>query len=248
MQIYRDFIAPVTGETVRWVSAATRANQVDLRHINEADVVVSQVFNVERATTAAGMRPDALKVEFPALFVGFLWPFSGQAAHVRNLNTAFIPVGPYDAQVGDTFLNKLIQEGVAPDEALRRYREVDMARVARLDRLTELQLGAQAARDERTNFSFARRIGAQFRNTPLFLTSSHPELSQMVTLTHGVFERLGVPEDLLNRAIQAQRVPPFPPTALPLHPSVIRHFTYNLLTSIRGIPSKTKDRLRLTSL
>lgn len=223
MQIYRDFVVPLTDETVGWVNA-TQATEAELESIREADAVVSQVFNVERNVTAAGMRPSALKVEFPAIFVGFLWPFSGQAAHARNVPTPRNGQGAYPAQLGDTFLNKLINEGVAPEEALQRYLDLDLVRVARLDRLLELHLAAQASRDGKTGFAFSQIIAERFRDTQLFLTTSHPTLPLAVPLIEGVFERLGVPAPQIATAVQAHRVPPFPNHAVPIHPAVIRHF------------------------
>ena len=223
MKAYRDFVAPFTGELITWVDAG-RANEAEVRSIAEADVVVSQVFNIETPVSAAGMRADALKVEFPAVFIGFLWPYSGQAAHVRNTPVPLMGHGPYDGQVGDIFLNRLIQQGIAADEALKRYLDLDIVRAAHLDRLLELHLGAQASRDERTGFGFSRIIEARFRDTQLFLTSSHPTLALVVPLIQEVFERLGVPAATTEAAIQAQRVAPFPQTALPIHPGIIRHF------------------------
>jgi hypothetical protein len=223
MRVYRDFVVPLTGDIVRCV-APGRASKADLESIAEADAVVSQIFNVEQNITTAHMRTGALKVEFPAIFVGFLWPFSGQAAHVRNTPTSCFVEGPYPSQLADTFLNKLIREGVEADDALQRYLDLDIVRVAHLDRLLELHLGAQAMRDERSGFAFSRIIETRLRNTQLFLTSSHPTLSLMLPLIKAVFERLGVPSSLVETVMGAQRATPFPQTSIPIHPSVIKHF------------------------
>ena len=221
-QVYREFVAPLTADSVGMVSV-DRASEADIRHIGDADVVVSQVFNLPRKVTADLMRDGAKKIEFPAVFVGFLWPFAVEQ-HVNNKSVTVLPDGPYGGQVGDAFLNRLIVEGVAPQEALKRYLSIDIAHVAHLDRLLELHIGAQALRDEKTGFTFSRLIETRFRDERLFLTSSHPTLPLLVPLIQGVFQRLDVPPAVIELAVGAQRLTPFPQTALPIHPGVIRHF------------------------
>jgi tetratricopeptide (TPR) repeat protein len=223
-QVYREFVAPITEESVSFANAADAPSQAGMRSIEDADVVVAQVFDMERKLTAAGMRGDAEKVEFPAIFLGSLWPFGGQAPHPNNAPTARLAAGPYPAQLGDTFLNRLIAKGVAAEDALDRYLQLDVVRTAHLDRLMELHLGAQASRDARTGFGFARIIEARLRDTHLALTPHHPGLPLMAPLIWGVFERLGVAPSLIEAAMQALRVPPFPNHALPIHPAIIEHF------------------------
>ncbi len=116
MQIYRDFVTRLSGDSVQWINSWD-ASEASLQSIKDANAVVSQLFNVERKVTAAGMSSGAMKVEFPAIFIGFLWPFSGQTGHVRNAPTARLVDGPYPAQLGDTYLNTLIRQGVTAEDA-----------------------------------------------------------------------------------------------------------------------------------
>ncbi len=223
-QLFRRFVAALTGQNVRFVHAEHAAGDADLRAIATADVVVAQLFNVAKRNTAEAMRADARKIEFPSIFAGFLWPFSGQGGHPANEASPFHRDGPYPSEYGDTFLNRLVAEGVPAREALERYLALDIAGVAHLDRLCELHIAAQASRDERTGFAFARVIEARFRDERLFLTTSHPTLPLLLPLLRGVFERLDAPAELTERAARAQRVTPFPPSELPFHPGVIGHF------------------------
>lgn len=214
---YREFVAPITGEIV----GTALVNQ-DTSALSVADVVVSQVFDVDRQ--AKLMREGAREVKFPAVFLGCLWPFAGSGGHIHNRPMPGLKIGPFPPQMGDSFLDKLIMDGVRADDALTHYLNLDIARVARLDRLLELHLEAQASRDSKTGFAFAAEIAAGFRDTQLFVTASHPTMPLWLMLLRGVFERIGVPHEIIERAVQTQRSTPWPGYALPIHPGVIRHY------------------------
>ena len=222
--IYRESIAPHRNDTVMFVVADGPKTDVAIRDISEADIVVSEIFNITKPITAESMRADAHKIEFPAIFIGFLWPFAAREQHVNNQPTPHLEPGPYPGQLGDVFLNKLIREGVDPDEALRRYLDYDIVHAAHVDRLFELHIMDQQRRDKKTDFGFAEIIRSSFRDTRLFLTPHHPTLHLLEPLAQGVFERLGISPALTASTVRAQRVPPFPAHELPIHPAIIRHF------------------------
>jgi hypothetical protein len=63
----------------------------------------------------------------PLLAGGFLWPFAGQP-HPRNESFWFMPSGPYDGEMGDSYLNRLIDKGASPPEAVAQYLTLDVGR------------------------------------------------------------------------------------------------------------------------
>lgn len=223
--LYEQFVSPVNSDSIRWVDVNQPGTAADVEALAKADLVALQVDVVPRPMTDTGMRSDALKVEFPVLFMGFLWPFiTGFDAHVKSRVNPFLGYPPYDAQIGDIFLNGLIEEGVTAEEALERYLKLDVVHVADLDLLFLKNISNQKELDQRTGFGFSEVIEAHYRDRPLFLTPYHPDLVLFNPLARGVFERMGAPLHLIDAAIQAQQVVPLPPTVAPLHPGVIRHF------------------------
>jgi tetratricopeptide (TPR) repeat protein len=222
--VYANFIAPLRGEEVSFVGLYDTSVK-SIAILRSANVVARQIFNVAKSPLVDQIRDDATVITFPAIFSGFLWPYSGQEAHVSNKPTALLRDGPYEHQMADKFLNGLIRESVRPEEALRRYLDLDIARVAHLERTAELHIEAQSSRDKETGFDFASIIEARLRDTCLFLTSSHPTLTLMAPLMRGVFARMKVGNADIERAICGQRVTPLPNSALPIHPGVISHFS-----------------------
>jgi tetratricopeptide (TPR) repeat protein len=229
--LYEKFVSPMTGESVRYANATTnQPSLTDAQTIGTAEIIVSQVFNTERPLNRAVTRPGAQQFKFPALFGGFLWPFAGRAPHTTNVSLPFMRSGPYPAQLGDTFLNGLIKEGIFAEEALRRYLDLDVVRMAHIDRLFELHLDALRKRERKTGFAFASMIEMRFRDAVLFDTPHHPTLPLFMPLLWDVFEQLRVPSTTIELISQSLHKAPFPGHALPIHPQIIDHFKLTFTT------------------
>ena len=147
-----------------------------------------------------------------------LWPFAGQP-HAKNHQ-----FGLYAAELGDSFLNRMLKQNVTPEDAVARYLALDVNAMVNLDRLLEINLDQQRRRDELTDYRFADVISDRFRSEYLFLTPYHPNLWMARHWAAEVFRQIEVGEDAIAQLEQGLSRAPFPQVAAPIHPSVIRHF------------------------
>jgi hypothetical protein len=56
----------------------------------------------------------------------FLWPFAG-SAHPESASR-YGGYDPFRPEMGDGYLNRLLKEGLAPQEAARRYIDADVSK------------------------------------------------------------------------------------------------------------------------
>ncbi len=188
-----------------------------------ADVIVEQRMDVTPRATPEGVRGGAERVFVPLVGGGFLWPFAGQP-HPRNESLWFLPGGPFDGEMGDSYLNRLLERGTAPADAAAQYIALDVNGLRNLDRLRELVMDRQRARDAACGFEIAALIDEYSVQEALFRTPHHPNLRIALALAEQLFRRLGVPASGVARMRQLVRVTPFPKNELPVHPAVARHF------------------------
>jgi tetratricopeptide (TPR) repeat protein len=165
----------------------------------------------------------------PHVTAAFLWPCSGRP-HPKNQPHRYSDAsGPYNGELGDSYLDRLILDGVPPDEAVARFMEADIAGLRNAERMQEIVLEKQRSRDAMCGYAFADFIDANFRTKKLFRSPNHPEIPLSILLASEVFGRLGVDGKIIE-GMQAN--PPgglFPPTETPIHPSILRHFGLNFL-------------------
>ena len=125
----------------------------------------------------------------PHVAGAFLWPYTGQS-HPKNAAAPFLDeAGPYPAELGDSFLNRMIVAGVPAEQAVQTYLSTDVATVRRVDRLQELVLDKQRDRDLACGYGFADLISARFRQERLFRSPNHPEVRLTMMLAGEVFAR-----------------------------------------------------------
>ncbi len=191
--------------------------------LEQADCVIWQVADVANKIDRSIVPASARVIDVPLISAVFLWPFAGRA-HPRNERVPHAPNGPFDPELGDTFLNSLIAEGVAPDEAASRYVSLDFSKRINLDRLYELWFEAQRRRDRATGFDILDMIVGRFRSEQVFLTPHHPGLEVFQALAGQVFERMGYSSATISRVLGTLKVSPFWPDSRPIHPFVARHF------------------------
>ena len=187
-----------------------------------ADIMVQQVLDFVPKTSDLPTAGRVLLV--PHVTAAFLWPHTGQA-HPRNAPAPIIDEsGPYPAELGDSFLNRMLADGIAPEAALDRYRATDLAQTRRVDRLLELVLDRQRSRDQACGFAFADYIDARFRTENLFRTANHPERAMALHMAAEVFARLDIEPADIAQALADAPEQILPPSEMPLHPSVVAHF------------------------
>lgn len=188
-----------------------------------ADVIVEQRLDVTPRATPEGVRAGAERIFVPLVAGGFLWPFAGQP-HPRNESLWFLAGGPFDGEMGDSYLNRLLDRGTPPADAAAQYIALDVNSARNLDRLRELVMDRQRARDSACGFDIASLIEEFTPREALFRTPHHPNLRLALALAEQLFHRLGVPASGIARMRQRVRVTPFPKNELPVHPAVAAHF------------------------
>ncbi len=187
----------------------------------EADIVVEQIFDRPTKVKLDNLRAGCKVIRFPSVIGGFYWPYGSQI-HFRAPKGVANP--PYPKQLGDRYLNRLIEKDTDPEEALRIYSDLDVAADANLDRLLELSLYQQERRDAQCGFNVASVLQRFFREEHLFLTPDHPDLRVFFELARPVYGELGFSASAVDDALASLVTAPFPRSQMPIHPRVIDHF------------------------
>ena len=219
---YREWFGAPNLEDVRYVDDYGLDNDAAWAAVGQADLVLLQQrdFSSPLPETA----PAGAEVcTFPLVLEAFLWPYAHEA-HVWNKPEPPLVDGPYPAQLGDKFLNRMITQGVSPEAALEQYLAHDIVGATHIDRLYELHVEQQRDRDERTGFAIAPILEARFRTEPLFMSPHHPNAWMFGVFQAQLFHKLGLDADVIEAMQQSLYSSPFPSGELPLHPGVIRHF------------------------
>lgn len=220
--LYRHVVPAATGDQVVYLASYEDASDQARRTLEAADIVVRQVLDF--VPRIGDLKTRAAVHLVPHLAAPFLWPCTGQPHPLNAPHPYSDPSGPYNAEIGDSFLNRLILEGIDPEEAVNQYMAADVASLRRVDRMQEIVLERQRARDLACGYRFADFVDAHFRTTRLFRTPNHPEMSLAMVLAAEVFGRLGLDNALIEQMRAAPPIAMFPPTEAPIHPSVIAHY------------------------
>jgi hypothetical protein len=230
--LYRRIVPNPNDDEIVYLPAYQAASEQQLRVVAGADILVRQVLDF--VPRIGSLETTATVHLVPHVTAAFLWPCTGQPHPENQPHRYSDPSGPYDAELGDSFLNRLILEGVDPDEAVLRFMEADIATIRRADRMREIMLEKQRSRDLACGYRFADFIEEHFRHECLFRTPNHPEIPLTIQLATEVFGRIGVDSHVIA-AMQAN--PPdhlFPATQAPIHPSVIAHFGLSYVDAQTG--------------
>ena len=222
--VFRDHLADALGHEVDWVDAWNEHRLDDWKRLlAAADIVVVQHFTGETRVSIAALCAGKRQIGFPDVRGSFLWPY-GNVPHVHNPTPPFKGGGPYDPEVGDAYLNGLIEREVGDREALDRYLDHDIVRAAHVDRVLELSLDAQRGRDRATGFAIADFIEDRFRHERLFTTQGHPTLPLFKVVAAEIYARLGADASIIEKALAQLETAPFEPWhEAPLHPQMVSH-------------------------
>ena len=221
--VYKDHLAPDREQIVHHVAAMRQLEPNGRQWLEAADIVVVQQFGFPTVVTAESIRAGTTTCNFPMATASWLWPFGGQA-HPRNEKFPYLVCGPYHAEMGDRFLNRMILHGVGETEALERYLTMDIAHETNLNRLADISLRQQRSRDKRTDIDIASALEANLQCPQLFLTVNHYGLRIFRVVALAVYEKLGIGRSEIETVLARLRRPPFPREANPVHPAVAAHF------------------------
>ena len=220
---YRNLVAPTCGDSTYYIPSYQSASPEDMTHLNNADKVVCQLFDMEQKFNFDDSEVGDRVILVPNLTLGFLWPYAG-VPHSKLSSLPTEAPHPFRMVLGDRFLNARIKENRDPDDAVREYMNLDIATSANLDRFYALVMQGVQQRDDRSGFCIAGEIERSFRDEHIFLTLFHPNLRMTVYYTTEVFRRLGVPNNVIADVMRRWRKTPYPRHAEPIHPGVCRHF------------------------
>ncbi|GAN77998.1 WcbI family polysaccharide biosynthesis putative acetyltransferase [Acidisphaera rubrifaciens] len=220
--LYERCVVPITGDRVAYIASYSDLDSSGADTVASADILVNQVLDF--APDPRQVSASTRVVLVPHVAAPFLWPCSG-TPHPSNSPAPYLdPSGPYDAELGDSFLNKLIAQNVPPELAVFEYLAADIPRLRQVDRMREIALDRQRMRDQACGgYGVADLIDSRIASEKLFCTVNHPERMLALRLAAEVFERIGVPGECLD-AVEAYTDRLFPPNEAPIHPAVARHF------------------------
>lgn len=219
---YQRLVSTKTDDEASYIPSYESATDEQFKSISEAHILVQQVLDF---APKIGDLPTNAAVHFvPMLTARFMWPCSGQS-HPRNeAHPLGDPSGPYNAELGSSFLNRMITAKVSPKEAVERYLNTDIARVRNVGRMMEILLDKQRARDLACEYQFADFINARFRTERLFRSPNHLEVTLTNRLVIEIFKRLDVDALIVEDIEAGSHDQLFPPTETPIHPSVAAYF------------------------
>lgn len=222
---YREFCVTDAEADVSYVGNITLLDHdprraEGLRRIAASDILVEQIFDLVRAPEEH--IPERCKrIPFPTATSWFLWPYSGSP---HPLNSAEPGDGPYPAELGDAFLNRMLKAEISPRAAAQRYVALDIVAKASIASRYEKELELLQRRDESARTGICEFMVAQFRTKRLLLSRGHPKLDLFALQLRHVFRQLGAAAEQAEAALRSLSRAPFPPQELPIHPRIGDYF------------------------
>ncbi|WP_428492541.1 WcbI family polysaccharide biosynthesis putative acetyltransferase [Rhodopila sp.] len=219
-RLYHRVLPAGSDHIVTYIASYNDATPSAMQAVADATAVVQQVLI---SASRIGELPTHGKVYLvPHVSAAFLWPYAGTPHPLNRPEPVLEPSGPYNAELGDGFLNRKIAAGVAPNIAIADYLTAEASIIKRAERMMELHLQKQRDRDEACGIPIAARI-SEHLSTRQFRSRNHPEPSMSTWIAGEVFTRMGEDPAAIARLIASQP-DVFPPTETPIHPAVARHF------------------------
>ena len=156
-------------------------------------------------------------VEIPNLFFKGYWPFWTNA--VQNIDFA------------DSLLERLLAQGLAPEEALNLYLRGDPALLGDVAAVAEDSLAREEEKEADCPIRYAPLLRERWREEQLFITVNHPGRTLLFHLADSLLRLLdlgGLPEEARRAYVHPQE-----DFWLPLHPA---------LGPLLGLPFASRER------
>jgi tetratricopeptide (TPR) repeat protein len=211
------------GRGVQFIQASAAPPGGGWDRIRDAELVFVEVTHPGSADWVNDLAPRGVIHLFPIVLGDFLWPLAGEP-HVENYAFESWPDGPYPAELGDAYLNRMLTKGVTPEEAVQRYVAEDLNRIVDLDGLYRNVIERQRSIDSVTGFNVADLIESRFREEPLFLTRRRPGRKMVYHILRELRHRAGSGSADVTQFVHDATSPRFPLVEMPIHPSVSKHF------------------------
>lgn len=243
-QLYQRFAPAAADEIINYFAPheVITANQRCV--LEAADLIVAQRLDMPSRLAGGADEMSGLKAVrhfVPLLSGAFLWPYAG-TPHPRNESLWFMPAGPYDGEMSDLYLNRMIEKDVPPEDAVAEYLALDIGRARRLDGLRALAIERQHARDAACGYRLADIIARHVQDEKLFRTPHHPERRLTVSLASQLFQHIGAGDQAIAALHGTLRTSPFPRTELPIHPAIARHFQLTYANAETGYAIHAQGR------
>lgn len=158
-----------------------------------------------------------LRIEIPNLFFKGYWPFWTNAA--QGIDFA------------DSLLERLLAQGLAPEEALNLYLRGDPALLGDVAAVAEASLAREEGKEADALIRCATLVRERWREEQLFITVNHPGRSLLFHVADSLLRLLdlgGLPEETRRAYVHPQV-----DFWLPIHPA---------LGPLLGLPFAQRDR------
>ncbi|MBV5333809.1 hypothetical protein JZU57_00855 [bacterium] len=157
-----------------------------------------------------------------------LWPFHVHDPRNDDPDRPRTPDGlPAHYPYGDGMVLRLLKQRLGKDEAMRRYRAMNVADEIDLDALLAKSIDMQASKEAKTDVKILDFAVEMFRHRRVFLTMNHVGNASLIHMVDQILHRLGCPP--LGRFAHESLFELIDPQ-MPIHPSVIRHFDLTCVT------------------
>ncbi len=166
--------------------------------------------------------PEVTRISIPQPGFSPFWPF--HCGDPRNADNdrprnrfGGMPVFPY----GDTYVLRLLKEGLPPEEVIERYLAADVSSAVDLDRLLRSALTMLERQDRAGPVKVTDYVADNFRSRMLFQTVNHANNRLFLYVANqvlGLLDCAPVPEQVLDTITEVVERP------MPVHPSLARYF------------------------
>jgi hypothetical protein len=167
--------------------------------------------------------PSVPKISLPYPVMLPYWPF--HCYDTRNNRTdpevSRYHGGPVFYAYGDSYVLKLIRDGLSPDEIVARYLAIDFDQYLDLGAMWEKNLEIQAEKEASTDVKILDFIQARHRDKRLFLSMNHLGNALAIHVADQILAKLGFPP---LPALAHQGIAEILDPEVPIHPSLIRRF------------------------
>lgn len=195
--------------------------------IAEADLKQCALFLHQRLTPRWGalaseqllprLAPSCQVVEIPNLFFKGYWPFWTNATKAVNF--------------ADSLLERLLAQGLAPEEALHLYLRGEPALLGDVAAVAEDSLAREEVKEAQAPIRCARLLRERWQEEQLFVTVNHPGKTLLFHVADCLLRLLGLGR--LSRDARRSYAHPHEDFWLPIHPA---------LGPLLGLPFASRER------
>jgi hypothetical protein len=167
--------------------------------------------------------PHMAVVRYPAAALSYLWPFSYRPQDRVGDDVELL--FPYT--IMDSLLRDLIERGVGADRIVQEYLAIDITKLARLDRLREINARSARQIEARSDFGIWDHVESRIGEERVFRTENHPNGPLMARIIGEICARLPFISDSRMVEHQLTKIRAGAGVVLldaAVHPQVAAHF------------------------